>query len=248
MEKCKHAPRNSFDEKSPNIPPSCPQLSSCSFRSPPTTLGCQATAVLLKLCQGDGERAGKNRGGKKKERGKQSVSAPWDVHVQLSRRPSASGAGGDRPSDTPPYRRHHPPHLSLLPSLLRECARMSRALQQSHKRAKLSKRARRLLWPEILFYFFFSRRCVFILAAVRRTALLALLAPPPVQPPTPTPVQSLCAVSVFPLRPRGFSAGRLPASRSPRRARLAARVHECRCLFGWMDGVMDRWITDGWMD
>lgn len=67
MEKCKHAPRNSFDEKSPNIPPSCPQLSSRSFRSPPTALGCQATAVLLKLCQGDGERAGKNRGGKKRK-------------------------------------------------------------------------------------------------------------------------------------------------------------------------------------
>lgn len=119
MEKCKHAPRNSFDEKSPNIPPSCPQLSSRSFRSPPTALGCQATAVLLKLCQGDGERAGKNRGGKKRK-GKakhERAMGRSRATFNFSRRPSASGGEGDRPSDTPPPPPPLPPTPPLPPSL-----------------------------------------------------------------------------------------------------------------------------------
>lgn len=52
MEKCKQSPQNSLDKKSQNIPPSCPQLSLLSFRSPPTAQGCQATAVLLKTVSG----------------------------------------------------------------------------------------------------------------------------------------------------------------------------------------------------
>lgn len=39
MEKCKQSPRNSLDKKSQNIPPSCPQLSFFSFRSPPNRAG-----------------------------------------------------------------------------------------------------------------------------------------------------------------------------------------------------------------
>lgn len=105
MEKCKQSPQNSLDKKSQNIPPSCPQLSLLSFRSPPTARGCQATAVLLKTVSGRRGASGR-RNVEEKERKRERVSAPWDVHVRLFLRASAPGGGVARPIRPPPPSPH----------------------------------------------------------------------------------------------------------------------------------------------
>lgn len=99
MEKCKQSPRNSFYRKSQNIPPSCPQLSFFSFRSPPTALGCQATAVLLKLCQGEKK---KDVETEKRESRARALHGTFTCDFPSARHPRGGVARPIRPRPLPP--------------------------------------------------------------------------------------------------------------------------------------------------